>query len=351
MPFPRTMPANRSRGFSLVELMIAMVAGLILLAGVTTLIVQQSGARRDLARSAAQIENGRYAMQVLRDELHHAGFYGHFYNIALPSAPALPDPCVVTAADLKNAMPYAVQAWDSLTTLPADLAACLPSANHMAGTDIIAVRRADTLDTTVALATANDMFIQTTQADLKLGLGSEAPSPFTLKTKDGATPAPLRKFRVHIYFVSPCSRPTGTGGTCTASDDGGTPIPTLKRLELVPVGTSLGFRTVALVEGIENMQIDYGVDNDDPDAPASPDNRDGAPNRYITAPGAVDALHIVSTRINLLARQLEITPGHADAKRYDMGVAGTVGPFNDAFKRQVFTEVVRVDNPSSRREQ
>ncbi len=40
-------------------------------------------------------------------------------------------------------------------------------------------------------------------------------------------------------------------------DDGGSPIPTLKRLEL----TTSGFSIVPIAEGVEYMKIEYGVDN------------------------------------------------------------------------------------------
>jgi type IV pilus assembly protein PilW len=87
--------------------------------------------------------------------------------------------------------------------------------------------------------------------------------------------------------------------------------------------------------------VDYGVDSD----------TDGVPNgTYVSDPGSVTAwTNVMSVRINVLARNLESTSGYSDTKVYDMGVAGTVTP-GGAYKRHVYNSVVRIVNPSSRRE-
>src|SRR6266853_1707867 len=81
-----------SRGFSLIELMIAMTIGLLILAGLVTLFVNTSQSQQALQRSAQQIENGRYAMDVLIQDLHHAGYYGRYS--AYSDGTTLPDPCI-----------------------------------------------------------------------------------------------------------------------------------------------------------------------------------------------------------------------------------------------------------------
>jgi type IV pilus assembly protein PilW len=52
----------------------------------------------------------------------------------------------------------------------------------------------------------------------------------------------------------------------------------------------------------------------------------------------------------LLARNNDITAGYQDTKTYNLGGAGTVGPLNDSYKRHAYNELVRVINPSGRRE-
>ena len=164
---------------------------------------------------------------------------------------------------------------------------------------------------------------------------------FTLLQKDNLTQSPIRKLHVHTYFISPCSVGNGSGGACTSTSDGGTPIPTLKRVELVV--DSSGARvldTVPLVEGVENMQVDYGVDSDSA----------GAQETWLTTPAAVgDWANVMSVRVTLLVRNVESSPGYTDPKTYNIGAAGTVAP-GDSYKRHVYQTVVRLVNPSSRRE-
>jgi type IV pilus assembly protein PilW len=166
-------------------------------------------------------------------------------------------------------------------------------------------------------------------------------SLFNLLKKDGSV-ANLRKYLVHVYYVSPCSVPTN-GSTCSSSntDDGGVSIPTLKRMELSVSGGVPQFTSVPLVEGIENMQIDYGLDDDD----------ESVPEAFVTNVTEVSEWpNVAALRVNLLARNNERSPGYSDSKTYNLGLAGSTTATNDAFKRHVFSQFVRVVNPSSRRE-
>jgi type IV pilus assembly protein PilW len=104
---------------------------------------------------------------------------------------------------------------------------------------------------------------------------------------------------------------------------------------------------VSLVEGIENLQVDYALD---PDGDGTPE---GA---YVEEPATPAAwANVVAVRINVLARNLEPS-AEADTKVYDMGARGTVtstvggGTLDPAYKRHVYNAVIRVVNPSARRE-
>jgi type IV pilus assembly protein PilW len=78
---------------------------------------------------------------------------------------------------------------------------------------------------------------------------------------------------------------------------------------------------------------------------------DGSPDTYVTAPTTPSEwANIVSVQVNLLAVNTEQTRGHIDTKRYDLGLAGSVGPFNDTLKRHAYSAVVRVNNVSGQRE-
>lgn len=347
---------QRQAGLSLIELMVAITIGLFILVGLVSVFATSNQTYMDLGRASQQIESGRFAVQVLVDDISHAGFYGRASTP--PATPASADPCVnndVAALLAATALP--LQGYDAPATSP--ITACLPVENHLAGTDILVVRRVDsTMAAGDAIAipagalTANGLYLQS-NADsnqppviaVATGAGGAAAGStaeagiFTLRNKDLAFLAPIRKYHVHIYFVAPCSVPAGGGSVCTGpNDDNGRPIPTLKRLELAANGT---MNVIPLVEGIENLQIDYGIDAD----------KDSVPDTgYVAAPAAfADWANVVSVRINVLSRQVEPSASYTDDKTYDMGVAGTVSP-GGAYKRHVYNAVIRIVNPASRRE-
>lgn len=337
---------RRQTGVSLIELMISITIGLALLAGITMLISYQSSTRADMDKAGRQVESGRYAFTLLQDDIQHAGYYGQYGSVF--SAPAaLPDPCATDTASIDDALAMPLQGYDAPLVVPAPLIGCLPDANHVPGTDILVVRRVETGDVlpTVATAAAGQIYIQASPSGKVVASGPDptpaTPSVYTLKRKDGVTPAELRRFVTHIYFVSPCNRYDGAATTCSAGADGGKPVPTLKRMELASSGGGTTFVTVPLVDGIQNLQFDYGVDA----------GGAGAPTGVLTtAPALADWPNVVTVQLSLLARTAEVTSGEVDGKAYNMGLAGTIGPFSDHFRRHVYTGTVRAINPSSRKE-
>lgn len=363
-------------GVSLVELMISITVGLVLVSSIAMLIIKQDGTRLEMDKTSRQIENGRYATQLLQNDIQHAGFYGDFWNVASkPGTPtAMPNPCSTEAnmdtakfpAELFAALSVPVQGFDSITTVPAPLSSCLEDADHLDGTDVLVIRRVDTVTTPITSAVPGQIYMQTSYKEPKLAVASNDAASneatFNLHKYDGTLETDLRRMMVTIYYVSPCNVPA-TGTTCTGpNDDGGQPIPTLKRLELgVSAGAPVITSPVPLVEGIQDMQLDFGLD----EITATTTVFDGSPDRYSTgtktttdsagvttsAPiAAADWANVVSVRLNFLARNKEATAGYADTKTYQLGPEVTVGPFKDSFKRRVFSEVVRVVNSGGRRE-
>ena len=353
--------ATRQAGLSLIELMIAITIALFLLIGLVSVFATSNQTYLDLGKASQQIENGRFAVQILTDDIGQAGFYGRY--AVTPAAIAYPpDPCVNNnAATLKTALYFPVQGYNNAHP-GAPLTACLPLANYLAGTDILVVRRIDSnvsagegapapnptpANSIIAGALQANYFYLQANADstatpvLGVGTGVAATdqATFPLKNKDSTSYAPVRRYHLHVYFIAPCSVPADGTSVCTGGgDDNGRPIPTLKRIELTSNGV---MSVIPLVEGIENLQFDYGVDSDKdsvPDAAASQD------------PGsAANWSNVVTVRISVLARNLEPTNGYVDDKTYDMGAAGGYTP-NGPYKRHVYNAVARIVNPASRRE-
>lgn len=337
---PSLHSLKRQSGLTLVEFMVSIAIGMLMIAALATLIANQSTTRSDIDKSGKMIENGRYAIQTMASDIQLAGYWGELSTLdAVPTS--LPDPCSVVAADIEAAMPLHIQGYNN----PAPLAlSCVT--NHMAGTDVLVVRRVDPSTSDMETGGVIDLArLKTGQTYLQTGLsalnfakvfrqadGSTDAAAFTLLKRNG-TPANIRKVLVNIYYVSTCSVCTGGSADTT---------PTLKRVELGVSGTAAAFLpAVTLAEGIENLQIDYGVDTAGNGTPVGAD--------VATVAAAVWA-DVMTVKINILARSTETTVGHQDTKSYSLGsTGGTVGPLNDGYKRHAFTQSVRLVNPSSRR--
>ena len=344
----RSLPRSRARmaGMSIIELMIAIALGLIVMAGLATLFANQSAARTEMERNSRQIENGRFAMELLTDDLRMAGFYGELnvlaFNPTHPPVVAI-DPCSVDPANWAAALLLHVQGWDMGIGAPA----CLPI-DVKPNTDIVVIRRASTCEAGAPgcdAAVVNKPYIQVARcaADVAVKnnmheLGLNGTQPFTRTNRDCATRAALRQYIVRIYYIS-----TNNGG--------GVDIPTLKRLEFN--ATTSAWDQVALVEGIEELQFEYGIDADG----------DGDPDAYTADPDTYacptcNALNnwrdTVAVRIHLLARNTEPSVNYTDPKTYTLGRTSanalyTVTP-GGPYRRHSYSGLVRIINPAERRD-
>jgi type IV pilus assembly protein PilW len=350
---PRYSSRRRScpaQGFSLIELLVAMAITLFVVMALTALFTNNSTARREIENSGQQVENGRYALELIRDDLRLAGYYGEITTTYSNVSWQLPaNPCDPTLANLgfdaaTTALPVAVSGFEGHD---AAIAAMSPQclSNRVTNSDVLVVRRVSTTATSPAPTSGNVAYVQ---ASLQTALcsSSEAtfvfdiprsPTSYTLHQGNCATIAPVRQYLVHIYYVSSCD-------DC-ASNDG---VPTLKRVELA--GDSM--TTVSLVQGIADMRVDYGLDTNNDGFP-DVFKKCGADATYSGPCSATDWSNAMMVKVYLLARHLETTAGYVDDKTYDMGLAGTLPAFTgDAskYKRHVYSTPIRLVNVSDRRE-
>src|SRR4051794_37263678 len=100
------------QGFSMVEMLVAMTIGLLLLAVLATIFSNTSRSQRELAAQSQQIENGRYVLDTLADELHHPGFFGYFVTPTATPPGGLPNPCAVDAATLQTGLALPLQGYN-----------------------------------------------------------------------------------------------------------------------------------------------------------------------------------------------------------------------------------------------
>jgi type IV pilus assembly protein PilW len=373
---PQWPCSGRQSGLSLVELMVAVTISLVILAALVALFVNTSRSNREFARANSMIESGRLAIQVLENDVVHAGYWGThvpaFDDQTSSGVPddtptAIPDPCV--AYDPAN---WTADYVESLIGIPAqtydDDAVCGGVVtDQQANTDVLVVRHADTCVTggpspNCEAAVAGRLYFQSTLCLTDVTGYVLDTAGFTLLQRDCATPADQRRFMSSIYYVRDHFATPGDG------------IPTLMRSQFdMSPGGDLEFQAATpLIDGIEGFRVELGTDvvsetGDpvdyttavewaDPETRTTPVNRgDGVPDdAYVrcttAAPCTADQLMNVSAvKLYILARSREPSQGHTDTKTYSLGAGTVLGPFNDSFQRHVFVTTIRLPNISGRR--
>ena len=142
------------RGVSLVELLVAIVLGMVVVAALITLYANVSRSNNEMSKTSMLVENGRFAMHLLQEDVSHAGFWGAIDYI---TPTAIPDPCLAyaswpsdptaLAAYKENLLSIAVQGSSS----GAAYAGCGSAlANVVAKSDVLIVRHANTCTVTDA---------------------------------------------------------------------------------------------------------------------------------------------------------------------------------------------------------
>lgn len=375
------------RGLSLIEFMVSIAIGMIMIVALTIVLVSSMQSRTELEKNSRQLENGRYGIESLKEDIQLAGFFGEYFP-PISATWGVPDPCTTILQSMGFAapnyrwngtantlIPVGIQGYTESQTTPS----CV--SNRKPGTDIIVVRRLSTVaikidadgnGTADANVDTNDDGTAET-AFTNLGKGfymqqsdcTDAPieSSFVFDhetarfTLHGVKPVvvsgasscmngglnTVRQYVQRIFYIGTCNN-------CSGAGDG---VPTLRMVEMVPsssvctsgTSTSCGATvTRSVAEGIENLQLEYGLDT----------NGDGAPDSYSSAPASTDWSNVVSVKIFLLARNTDISPGYIDSKTYSLNSAGTAlagTPFGDRYRRHVYTATVRAVNSSGRRQQ
>lgn len=391
-----TRQASAARGFSLVELMIALLIGLMISIGVVQIF---SGTRNtyqlDESLARAQ-ENGRFALEFLTQDIRHAGYAGCkrdttvaiFNNLAYTTnaglfltgiagaefvGTAVNDPYTLAAAPTNTTTGWA-PALTAITGIPAT-ALAVPATGALPGSDVLALQRM--VPNAWALAppyvTADNVFIdpafvpKVKDRDVLLVADCKSAVAFMVTAISPAgvidhtvSPTTNRCLRwtggldipnsptancaaAFDYDVVPSTTAIGKLETIVffvANDAANANRPTLFRRVIAADGTIID--NAALVEGVENFQVLYGVDNGVP--------ADGTPDQYVPASGVANFAQVVSVHIGLLVYGVNAS-GAANDMEFDTDthvVAGTTltPPANDRRKRRAFNTTIQLRNRS-----
>ena len=403
----KNQAVRMQRGFTLVELMISMVLGLFIILALVTMLINVNRHNTELTGVNRLIENGRISLQLLTSDISHAGYWGGhvpaFDNLAgpsnitnpLPAGPAdvpnaVPDPCLDfstanwTDQHKMNLVGIAVQGTDIPDPVPSPTTPFCSSivTNPQPRTDVLVVRHSEpclpgssTDDCSDTRANASPhLYLQPSRCSTDTSTFVLNTSTFSLKAGNCVADAPVRRFSSTIYFVRNYANSVGDG------------IPTLMRARFGVTNTAVAGNSPqflpaqALVEGVEGFRIEYGVDNISDTgvtiglaefgAPinwastnllyTATNRGNGFPDTYVTCSQATPCtaeqlVNVTTVKLYILVRAEKTTAGHTDTKKYCLASACAdpadyMGPFNDRYKRHLFTQTVRLTNVATRRE-
>ncbi len=315
---------KRMAGLSLVELMVALTISLVLIFGATQVYVDSRNAY-NLNETVARLqENARYAMSVIEPDIRMSNFWGLVKGASLVGSQAAQSAGVAPIASNSQVLycgnNFAV---DLNTTLQGDnnqyvlsptrQAAC----NTVAGTgwatspqtssDTLTVRRASTVNSVDAggqpLSLVNVLQICSTRTAARVYSDGSA---------CGAAPAAqVNNLIVNAYYVD-------------NNSSNGNGMPSLRRKALVTIGTVKQFQDQEIVAGVEDMQVQFGIDTG-----VTPT---GVATRYVNPNAVPVGAQIVAVRVWLLLRADAPEPGFTDTRTYEYGdrliANGTVSTLN-----------------------
>jgi type IV pilus assembly protein PilW len=314
----------RSAGLSLIELLVAVTIGVVLIFGATQVYLDSSKMYAINESTARLQETTRYAMSVLEPDIRMANYWGLVKGAYLISgtapqlingAAATPLPLGGLAAttcgpnfglDLTN---YIEGTNDSYTH------ACVPTlGTAMPYADTITIRRVSTGLDNVLVGTGPLRICSTRTSgvlvtDSTSGICTGVP-----------VDAQINDLIVNMYYVDQTSSQPG--------------VPSLRRWHLT---ATPDFKDDEVVTGVEDLQIQYGVDPTGGTGIAG-----GAATQYLDAGiplttllnNAVTPAQIVSVRVWILARSDTPEVGFSDDRIYEYGdrlaANGTTGDLTSA---------------------
>lgn len=333
---------KKEQGISLVELLIAMLIGLVLLNTLVQVFISNSTATKTISGHSALQENGRIAVNKLSNSFRSAGHYGGVNGDEITVVGGLALTGIgscnhswMTDTEIPIKGFEGASAIGGVAGLPAN---CIPAGQYTANSDLFVVRYGSAIDATpIGGMEANTAYLRSSIGSGinggELLLGSDSSSTLLGGGNDGVGISNY-EYKTELYFIRPCSALVGTN-----CEDG---LDTLVRYTLQ--GGTLTAEEIA--EGIEQLQIVYGTDLHDETGDTS--QRDYVADEYRIASGVSDWNEVVSVRLNIIVRSNTPDASHTDTNTYSLAGAYDFTPATAAqhYHRKVYTKVIQLRNRS-----
>lgn len=325
---------RKQTGVSVIEVMVAVAISLILLAGVMQIFLTNKHSYRVQEAFSRLQENGRYAVQFLVQDIRMAGFFGCSSGVHAPRN-------IVNLDGVAGADPIAEFNGNGLlgleaTDLPLTLNPTTTLSSVYGGSDILQIKRATNtgihLDGPMTAANANIKLDAATATgmfhddDILFVTDCEKADIFAANnvTPNGAFITIAHPMSVNIdNFLSKVYQEDAEVMRMLVNtyyvDTNSAGVPALFRASM---GNNASITPEELVEGVENMQLLYGVDSDD----------DGVVNKFVTSASVTDFTKVLTVRITLTVRTIEDN------------IASQVTAAGDKRLRRSFTTSVTIRN-------
>lgn len=312
---------NVQKGMSLVELMVSMLIGLFLTLGLFAMFSMSSSNVVTTSQFNQLQENGRIALALMERDITQLGFMGDITgtdfilgtNMALRDG--ITNDCIgagVNNGTLPNAEPaHFRRLWGYEAGKSAESLTCLNGVNP--NTDVIQIKRL--IGPPVTNPNGERYYMAVNSSEAVLFKGGNPPNPALENAR-------FWEYQHHIYFIK---------------NDGSVPV--LRRKTLTK---NNGMNNEEqLVEGIENMRILYGFDNDGDDTADS-----FMPAENVTTLMWDNELfqRLVAVRVFLLVRAIDEDKSYTNDTTYTLGDKEIKG-LNDHYRRKVVSTTMVLANP------
>lgn len=301
------------RGMTLIELMISLVIGLSLSAAAILIYLNNKQAWVAQDNIARLQESGRFALQLLREDIRLAGYWGlnlSTVTIANSETIDLPNECSSGwATDYARPVAFA-------NNTNSDYRACIPDSDYKDTTDIITIRRSSSNPVEIDSITKGNLYLLTSLTE-GIAFAADTDAELDPGIDLAESPAALYRVLAHAYYIRPFS---------DVSSDA---VPTLMRETIIGGNVS----AEPIVEFIEDLQITFGLDT------IGDGSVDVYDNDGITADRAGKVITVV---VDLLVRAAEPEAGYTNTRTYQVG--DRVHSFGDRFRRQLFRNTVYLRN-------
>jgi type IV pilus assembly protein PilW len=317
--------SKNQSGFTMVELLIAMGLSMLLSIAVLTVFANNTHSFSQDENMLRMQDDARHALREITFEISMAG---HYADLLIPGSVTrdnnltLTSDCgpVGTAEWMYQTVQAGTGRFLSVVALdnatPAQAAAnftCINGAEFQDGTDVVAIKRVAGVR---SAAPVNGNIYLRTNGTVGLLYQEPLTTPPVV-----AVPAPNStwEYRPSIFYIRNFAN--------TPGDD----IPTLCKKVLR--GPAPGMTTECIATGIEDLQVEYGIDT----------TNDGFANVYLPAPTLAEMQSVVIARVSLLARTAEIDTRYENDKTYSLSNADVYSP-DDSFRRQVVSTTIGIQN-------